>query len=109
MKIDYCKKIKNAREIRGLTQKKLGGMLGYSEAHICHFEKGSRHLTLETIKKIEEILNINLEGFDDYSSKNLETKADKLYEILKYLFVTPDNYKAIDKIWNRESTSKVLR
>jgi HTH-type transcriptional regulator/antitoxin HipB len=101
MKINYNKKIRNARKMRGITQKELGKMLGYSEAHICHFEKGNRHITPEAVKKIEDILKINLEGLDDYYGENWETKADKLYEIIKYLFVTPDNYKEIEKIWNR--------
>jgi len=101
MKIDYNKKIRSARKMRGLTQKKLGELLGYSEAHICHFEKGNRSLTQEVIKKLEDVLEISLEGLDDYSVKMNKTKADKLYEIIKFLFSTPDNNKEIDKIWKQ--------
>jgi len=31
----------------------------------------------------------------------LEDKAEKLYEIIKLIFATPDNINEIEKIWRR--------
>jgi len=57
------KKIKKIREFNKITQKKLGEILGYSEAHISYIESGSRSINTEDLKKISDLFKIPLENF----------------------------------------------
>lgn len=51
------KKIKEAREEMGITQKELGALLGYSPMGISHFENGIRDLKTSDIQKMVEYFN----------------------------------------------------
>ena len=46
------KKIRDAREEKGMSQKDLGGVLGYSPMAISHFENGIRELKLSDLQKL---------------------------------------------------------
>lgn len=50
--------IKQARLARGMTQAKLGSLLGYSAMAISHFEKGTRAIREEDLIKIKNILDL---------------------------------------------------
>ena len=93
-------KIKYARKINGLTQKELGNKLGVTEAQVCHIEKGNRKLQPEIYAKAKEILKFDFDFEIPISIKTETSKVDKLYNIIKFLFATPDNYKQIEDIWN---------
>lgn len=56
-------KIREAREEKGLTQKELGRVLGYSPMGISHFEKGIRELKISDIKKLAKHLGKNFSYF----------------------------------------------
>lgn len=45
-------KVREAREERGLTQKELGDVLGYSAMGISHFENGVREMKVSDIQKL---------------------------------------------------------
>jgi UDP-N-acetylglucosamine 1-carboxyvinyltransferase len=92
--------IKEVRKTRGVTQKKLGEAIDFSEAQISYVENGKRNLSSDKLKKIEKVLECKF----CYTKKEFiifETKADKLYEIMKLVFGTPNNYKEIEEIWNK--------
>jgi len=57
------KKIKQLREISGLTQKRLSEILGYSEAHISHLESGNRSLGIEDLKKLANYFGVTYDYF----------------------------------------------
>jgi len=98
--------IKIARRQRNVSQKELAKYLGYTEAQICHFEKGNRKIKAEDLHKIEKYLDVNFSTFFDEPIFNKsKDKADKLFEIIKFLFATPNNYKEIDKIWYNPPTT----
>lgn len=50
------RKIREAREEKGVTQKELGELLGYSSMGISHFENGIRELRLSDLQKLAEFL-----------------------------------------------------
>ena len=56
-------KIRQAREEKNLTQKELGGFLGYSPMGISHFENGIREMKLSDVKKIANYFGKSLSYF----------------------------------------------
>ena len=52
-------KIKKLRESNKITQKKLGEILGYSEAHISYIESGQRSISNEDLKTIADLFNVS--------------------------------------------------
>lgn len=74
---DVGKKIKKLREFRGITQKKLGDFLGFSEAQISYIESGSRKISNEDLNKIAEILNFSI---NDFILSNNHFRATKVSE-----------------------------
>lgn len=57
------KKIKEAREEKGVTQKELGAELGYSPMGISHFENGIREIKMTDIQKMAAFFNKNISYF----------------------------------------------
>ena len=51
---------------KGMTQKKLAGLMGVSPQQISKLLKGNENLTLETIAKFSEVLGVELISFPDY-------------------------------------------
>jgi transcriptional regulator with XRE-family HTH domain len=49
-------RIKTAREERGLTQAQLGEAIGYTQATIGNYELGRRHIGIDDLYKIAEVL-----------------------------------------------------
>jgi transcriptional regulator with XRE-family HTH domain len=69
-------KIKRLREFNGMTQKKLGQLLGFSEAHISLIESGKRNIGNSELKKISEIFNVPLKdiiGNSSYSNNHFRS------------------------------------
>ena len=54
------KLIKAARKQRNLTQKELGEILGLAESTVTNYEAGRQNLTLDTLDKIAEALQVEL-------------------------------------------------
>ncbi len=60
---DLGKKIKKLREFYGMTQKRLGELLDYSEAQISYIESGDRNVNYDDLKKIANLFNVSVEMF----------------------------------------------
>ncbi len=65
--------IKKIRQEKGLSQKKLGEILGVSQQMIGQYENPYSHLKLDTIKKIADALNID---YTELVQSNLLDVAD---------------------------------
>mgnify|MGYP002543438337 CR=1 FL=1 len=69
-------KIRYERKKQGLSMKKLGEAIGLSEQAIAHYEKGTRRISFDTLKKIANVLNLpisafnpdNIEGYTDFGN-----------------------------------------
>lgn len=86
LSISVGKKIKELREINKVTQKKLGELLGYSEAHISYVESGNRAINPDDLKKIANLFNIPMDSFlisPDFSNNHFRaSKVSDGQEIL---------------------------
>ena len=79
--------IKTIRKTKGLTQKQLGQLLGVSQAAIGQFESGKSNLTIDTIKKIAEALEVS-EYELMYGAHN-EANLKKVNPLRLNLHITP--------------------
>jgi len=61
------KRIKELREKTGLSQEKFALECGLDRTYINSLEHGRRNITLESLKKILDILNISFKDFFDSS------------------------------------------
>ena len=57
-------RLKNIREVRRVSQFRLGEMVECGQGHIGKLEKGEHYPKLPTLYKISEALNISLKGWD---------------------------------------------
>lgn len=57
------KRIRQAREDKGVTQKELGDFLGYSPMGVSHFEKGIRELKFSDLQKLSGYFGKDLSYF----------------------------------------------
>ncbi|MCL6559071.1 MAG: helix-turn-helix domain-containing protein [Firmicutes bacterium] len=67
------KRIKIAREERGLTQEQLGEKLGFTKTAINLYEKGKRRISIDDLKKISHVLGKPLSFFLGESLSPMET------------------------------------
>ena len=88
MKIESIgKRIKKLRESYGITQKKLGEILGYSEARISYIESGKRPINKLDLHKIANIFKVSVDYFlsspnISYSNHFRAEKTDEGKEII---------------------------
>lgn len=54
-------RIRQARQARGLSQKRVGTVLGVHEAHYRHVERGSRGLSVEKLILLAELLDVSID------------------------------------------------
>ncbi len=57
------KRIREARDEKGITQKDLAEFLGYSPMGISHFENGIRNLKISDVQKLSQFFNKDLSYF----------------------------------------------
>lgn len=78
-------KIKNARNLRGLTQKELGMKLGFDEksadVRIAQYESGTRTPKSELLSEIAAILDVNINSLKNPSLENTETFIHLLFDL----------------------------
>lgn len=78
-------KIKNARNLRGLTQKELGIKLGFDEksadVRVAQYESGTRTPKSELLSKIATILDVNVNSLKNPSLENTETFIHLLFDL----------------------------
>lgn len=74
--------LRNARNLRGLTQKKLGESVGLTLQQIQKYENGSNRITVSRLHQFSEILNVPVAQFfsgpDTNSAHQQETIDDGL-------------------------------
>ena len=59
MSDEFNKNLKNAREMRGLSQKYVAEAIGVAKSTYSLYESGNREPNVQTIKKISDILNVS--------------------------------------------------
>lgn len=78
-------KIKNARNLRGITQKELGIKLGFDEksadVRIAQYESGTRTPKWELLLEIAAILDVNINYLKNPSLENTETFIHLLFDL----------------------------
>ena len=52
--------IRDIRKSKGVTQRELGERLGISEVAVNRYEAGNQNLTLKTLQKIVDVLDVEL-------------------------------------------------
>lgn len=60
-----CKRIKNYRHERGLTQEELAEKVGASRVYIGYVEQGRNTPSLEILEKIAKVLKVKLSDLVD--------------------------------------------
>lgn len=82
-------KIKRIRNLRGLTQKEFGRLIGFDEktadVRVAQYESGTRTPKADLLRKMAEILDVNI----CYLS---ETSLYSAEEVMFALFELDDNY-----------------
>lgn len=83
-------RIKQSRESLGMNQVMLADKVGISGSYASHLEAGNRNMSLDTLIKISNVLNISLEflifGNDPTNKAVSSVMEDKLLKDLKKLF-----------------------
>lgn len=91
------KKIKELRNERNLSQRKLAELCGMSYSHICRIEKGENIPTLDTVIKISKALDISPDvfAFDEqgnvseiileYANQLAEKQANVFMGLMSYV------------------------
>ena len=74
---DYAFRIKNKRELMGLTQKELAMKLNEKESILLKIENGGIKPNLDLVKKIQKFLNINLIYKEESSILGIKQKSSK--------------------------------
>ena len=78
-------KIKNARNLRGLTQKELGMKLGFDEKSAdvrnAQYESNTRTPKSELLSEIADILDVNINSLKNPSLENTETFIHLLFDL----------------------------
>lgn len=89
LKENLGKKIKEYRQLQGISQEELAEKLDISQQTLSKIECGKNFLTSETLERISSVLGVNtceLFMFEEYN-----TQADMLIEIEKYISIIKSN------------------
>lgn len=89
LKENLGKKIKEYRQLQGISQEELAEKLDISQQTLSKIECGKNFLTSETLERISSVLGVNtceLFMFEEYN-----TQADMLVEIEKYISIIKSN------------------
>ncbi len=97
-------KIKSIRKQNGISQQKLGSMLGVSQAMIAQYENGKRIPKIETLIKIAEALDCEVSNIMNYESiTNEQEKEEKKFNEFPgnlNIDITKENYNKYTKYFN---------
>lgn len=67
------------RELRGLSQAKLGKKAGFAAASISHFETGQRIPSLESIVKLADALEVSVDALIGRVPAETGTQVDPIF------------------------------
>lgn len=71
-------KIRQLRKANGLTQEQLAEKVGIDNKHLSRIEKGRHMPTYRIIKKLADVLNIDIETLDENNTNEI-VQPDKIY------------------------------
>ena len=77
-----------ARQVRktlGLTQREAAEMLGISDVHLCHVEKGRATPSLALIQRYQQVFGVDLYVYDWCQRKELDGLPRRIQESAKEL------------------------
>lgn len=57
--------LRAARKSKGLTQKEMGERVGITESAYSRYESGKQNLTLDTLQKVAEAMEVSVRIFID--------------------------------------------
>lgn len=89
-------RLKELRKRSGLTQEELGRMVNVTKVSICCYENGTRIPTLDTLKDLSNVLNVNIDYLlgndmylvadesEDYGVKLSKEELSIILELRKY-------------------------
>ncbi|MBR1747274.1 MAG: helix-turn-helix transcriptional regulator [Clostridia bacterium] len=94
----FCNRLREMRQEKGYTQRELAALLNLSNNMVCEYEKGRAEPTLETLKKLSEILECSADyliGNSDYLGTVLSHAdlTDKERQLLTAFTPLPAEYK----------------
>jgi len=96
------KRIRQAREERGMNQAELAEAIGFSAPSVTYFETGKRRISIEDLEKVAEVLHkpityfISREPLDERTQAELQ-KASTIEEIKDMPKKIEDEEKQIEK------------
>lgn len=71
--------IRNARISKGLSEKELASLISVSQQQISRYERGISTLSIESILRLLNVLNI---PFDEFSNKVIKPEQNRLFNLL---------------------------
>ncbi|MFB8374504.1 helix-turn-helix domain-containing protein [Paenibacillus taichungensis] len=84
-------RIKSLRKSKGLTQANLGEQVDLPQPYIGGIEKGERNISLDTLQKLLEALNITPEElFRNYVNDSFNKEAHEILDRINELLVNRD-------------------
>lgn len=97
-------RIKELRELRGMSQERLGALIGRSKSVISRLEDGTTRLDLDITSKIAEALNVSIaEVLNIETSGGPRLAPDGLAEDLKpYMGGPDDNLRSVSRMPNKK-------
>lgn len=91
-------RVKNKRLENNLTQEQLAEAVEISAVYVGQIERGDRHMTIDTLVKIANVLHVSIEELlKDSTNENTNARLNELVNIAKKLDTT-DIDKVIDVI-----------
>lgn len=74
------KKIRELRKGLGYTQQKLAELVGIDDKHLSKIENGVHFPTFQTLKKLSEVLNFELQDIGSISSEQQLIHQNPIYQ-----------------------------
>ncbi len=89
LKENLGKKIKEYRQVQGISQEELAEKLDISQQTLSKIECGKNFLTSETLERISSVLGVNT--YELFMFEEYNTQSDMLVEIEKYISIIKSN------------------
>lgn len=90
-------KIREYRNLKGLSQDQLGELCGFHFSYIGGVERGERNITIENIAKISKALDIELSKLFEFNQETDEHNLGEKQNLLNELTILLEN-KSVSQI-----------
>ena len=91
-------KIRQARDIKNISQRKLGYKLNLSKQSMYNIEKGIKKVSISELVEIAKATGQPLEFFYEFEEEHQRTYSIKGEVLDKFEGLKPEDIKAVDKI-----------